>query len=134
MMAISIPMRVLRAVLAALAILAAAAAVLAIVPAAAFPGPGPQPDYRMPALPVPPFLGDPFVPTPMPAPAPPRYARACDGSEPIFGGILGAAAGGVLAAALSEHDGRTDPDATLFGVITGAAIGATLVTSQCQAD
>jgi hypothetical protein len=129
----SIQARLLRAVLAALAILAMAAAVLAIVPAAATPLPSPRLYYGLP-VPVPPFLGDPFAPTPAPAPAPPSFARACDGSEPIFGGILGAAAGGLLAAALSEHHGQADPGATVFGVVTGAMVGATLAASHCTTD
>jgi hypothetical protein len=117
--------RLLRVAVATLVGLAALA--LAAAPAAAAPGPGPQPYYGVP-LPAPPFL-DPFVPAPAP-----RFAQACDGSEPIFGGILGASAGGLLAAALSEHHGRVDPGATLFGVITGAAIGATLAASHCPPD
>ncbi|SRR5579883_807525 len=96
---------------------------LTAAPAAAAPGPGPQPYYGVPLMP--PFL-DPFAPTPTP-----RFAQACDGSEPIFGGILGASTGGLLAAMLSEHHGRVDPGATLFGVITGAMIGATLAASHC---
>ena len=109
----------LAAVFAALAMMGLAAA-----PAAAAPGPGAEPYYGVP-IPAPPFL-DPFAPTPTP-----RFAQACDGSEPIFGGILGASAGGLLAAVLSEHHGRVDPGATAFGVITGAMIGATLAASHC---
>ncbi|MGH7014405.1 MAG: hypothetical protein ACREEL_09690 [Stellaceae bacterium] len=113
----------LRTALAALAALAAAA--LAIVPAA--PGPGPQPYYGVP-LPAPPFL-DPFAPAPAP-----RLTQACDGSEPILGGILGAGAGGLLAAMLGERDGRVDPGTTVFGIVTGAMIGATLAASGCPND
>jgi hypothetical protein len=127
---ISIHLRLRRAALAALAALAAAAAVLAIVPAAAFPGPGPQPYYGVPIPAAPPFLGNPFAPQP----APPFVRTSCDGSEPIFGGILGAAAGGLLAAAVGEQHGRVDPGLTMFGVITGAAVGATLATSHCTSD
>jgi hypothetical protein len=121
--------RRLRAALAALAALATAAAVLAIVPAAAAPGPGAQPYYGVP-IPVPPFLANPFAPQP----EPPFARSACDGSEPIFGGILGAAAGGLLAAALGEQHGRVDPGATVFGVVTGAMVGATLAASHCPSD
>ncbi len=133
---ISIHARLRRTALAALAALAAVAAVLAIVPAAAFSGPGPQPYYGVPIPPAPPFLGNPFAPMPMPVPAPTpqTYARVCDGSEPIFGGILGAAAGGLLAAAVGEDRGRVDPGLTMFGVITGATVGATLATSHCTDD
>lgn len=102
-----------------------AAVALAATPAAAAPGPGPQPYYGVPIPAPPPFL-NPFAPAPTP-----RFAQACDGSEPIFGGILGASAGGLLAAVLSERHGRADPGATVFGVITGAMIGATLATSHC---
>ena len=108
-----------------LAAAALAAVALAATPAAAAPGPGPQPYYGVPIPAPPPFL-DPFAPTPTP-----RFAQACDGSEPIFGGILGASAGGLLAAALSENHGRVGPGATVFGVITGAMIGATLAASHC---
>jgi len=108
-----------------LAAAALAAVALAATPAAAAPGPGPQPYYGVPIPAPPPFL-DPFAPTPTP-----RFAQACDGSEPIFGGILGASAGGLLAAVLSERHGRADPGATVFGVITGAMIGATLAASHC---
>ena len=101
-----------------------AAAALAATPVAAAPGPGPQPYYGVP-IPAPPFL-DPFAPAPAP-----RLVQACDGSEPIFGGILGASAGGLLAAVLSERRGHIDPGATVFGVITGAMIGATLAASHC---
>ncbi|MDE1903307.1 MAG: hypothetical protein KGI46_05580 [Alphaproteobacteria bacterium] len=101
------------------------AVALAATPVAAAPGPGPQPYYGVP-IPAPRFL-DPFAP----APTPPRIVQACDGSEPIFGGILGASAGGLLAAVLSERHGRVDPGATVFGVITGAMIGATLAASHC---
>lgn len=109
-----------------LAASAYAAVALAVTPVAAAPGPGPQPYYGVPIPAPPPFL-DPFAL----APTPPRIAQACDGSEPIFGGILGASAGGLLAALLSEHHGRADPGATVFGVITGAMIGATLAASHC---
>lgn len=102
-----------------------AAVAMAATPVAAAPGPGPQPYYGVP-IPAPRFL-DPFAPSP----TPPRIAQACDGSEPIFGGILGASAGGLLAAVLSERHGRADPGATVFGVITGAMIGATLAASHC---
>lgn len=112
--------RRLRLVAAAFAVVA-----LAATPAAAAPGPGPQPYYGVP-IPAPRFL-DPFAP----APTPPRIVQACDGSEPIFGGILGASAGGLLAAVLSERHGQADPGATVFGVITGAMIGATLAASHC---
>ncbi|MDE2228187.1 MAG: hypothetical protein KGL11_03995 [Alphaproteobacteria bacterium] len=120
--------RRLRAAFAALAALALAAAVLAIVPAAAAPGPGAQPYYGAP-IPVPPFLANPFAPRPEPP-----FARSCDGSEPIFGGILGATAGGLLAAALGEDHGRVDPGATVFGVVAGAMVGATLAASHCPND
>lgn len=114
----------------ALGALAAAAAVLAIVPAAASVGIGPQPYYGVPIPPVPPFLGDPFAPAPAPQPS----ARVCDGTEPIIGGILGATAGGLLAAALNERRGRVDPGGTVFGVVTGAMVGATLAASHCTED
>lgn len=107
-----------------LAAAALAAVALAATPAAAAPGPGPQPYYGVP-IPAPPFL-DPFAPAPTP-----RFAQACDGSEPIVGGILGASAGGLLAAVLSERHGQVDPGATVFGVITGAMVGATLAASHC---
>ncbi|HKR20318.1 MAG TPA: hypothetical protein VJS41_09270 [Stellaceae bacterium] len=110
--------------LTAAAFAAVAMTALAITPAAAAPGPGAEPYYGAP-IPAPPFL-DPFAPAPTP-----RFARACDGSEPIFGGILGASAGGLLAAVLSENHGRVDPGATVFGVITGAMVGATLAASRC---
>ncbi|HYL48346.1 MAG TPA: hypothetical protein VET84_03195 [Stellaceae bacterium] len=97
---------------------------LPATPAAAAPGPGPQPYYGVP-FPAPRFL-DPFAPAPAP-----RFVQVCDGSEPIVGGILGASAGGLLAAALSEDHGRVDPGATVFGVITGAMLGATLAASHC---
>ena len=106
------------------AAVAFAAVALAVTPAAAAPGPGPQPYYGVP-IPAPRFL-DPFAPAPTP-----RFAQACDGSEPIFGGILGASAGGLLAAVLSERHGRADPGATVFGIITGAMVGATLAASHC---
>lgn len=103
---------------------AVAMAAMAATQAVAAPGPGPQPYYGVP-IPAPPFL-DPFAPTPTP-----RFAQACDGSEPILGGILGASAGGLLAAVLSERHGQVDPGATVFGVITGAMVGATLAASHC---
>jgi len=114
--------RLRRAAGAALA--AFAALVLAVMPTVAAPGPGPQPYYGVP-FPAPRFL-DPFAPAPAP-----RFVQVCDGSEPIVGGILGASAGGLLAAALSENHGRVDPGATVFGVITGAMIGATFAASHC---
>lgn len=110
------------------ALLAAfAALVLVVMPTVAAPGPGPQPYYGVP-YPAPRFL-DPFAPAPTP-----RFVQACGGREPIVGGILGASAGGLLAAALSENHGRVDPGATVFGVVAGAMIGATLAASRCPPD
>ena len=63
-------------------------------------------------------------------PRPPRVF-ACDGSEPLLGGLLGAAAGGVLGSALGQHHGRIDPGATLFGMFAGAMLGAAIASSGC---
>ena len=86
----------------------------------------PQPYYA----PLPP--GYSYAPPPGTA-APPGTARvfACDGSEPLLGGILGAAAGGLLGSALGQHHGRIDPGATLFGMFAGAMLGAAIASSGC---
>ncbi len=89
-------------------------------------GIGPQPYY------APPPPGYYYAPPPGYA-VPPRPPRvfACDGSEPLLGGILGAAAGGVLGSALGQHHGRIDPGATLFGMFAGAMLGAAIASSGC---
>gem|GEM_PF-5293768 len=103
------------------------AAMLAAAPATAAPGPGPQPYFGVPL--VPPFFAAPLLPHPQL----PNAGR-CDGSEPVLGGLFGAAAGGLLAAVLGKRHGRADPGATIFGVTAGAMIGATLAASGCPAD
>jgi hypothetical protein len=65
-------------------------------------------------------------------PAPPRpRVYACDGSETFLGGLLGALTGGLFGSAISQHHGRPDPGATLFGMLTGAMLGAAIASSNC---
>ena len=118
------PFHRLATVLLALALLLSAG----IEPAGA--GIGPQPYYA----PLPPGYPRGYYYAPPPGiAAPPRPPRvfACDGSEPLLGGILGAAAGGVLGSALGQHHGRIDPGATLFGMFAGAMLGAAIASSGC---
>ncbi|HUN46448.1 MAG TPA: hypothetical protein VMU85_08010 [Stellaceae bacterium] len=71
-----------------------------------------------------------------PPPAPrynPREAAACDNSGLVAGAMVGAAAGGILAAQASRG-AYDNTGATLFGILAGAVIGGAIGQSADQAN
>jgi hypothetical protein len=69
---------------------------------------------------------------PAPYDSPPYPRQACNGSEPLTGGIYGATLGGLIGSLLGrDRYGRVDPGATFFGIVAGAMLGATFAASRC---